>query len=199
MGSAAGATYTLSKSIDDASVYRRQRRRGGAERPRSPGRARPLELRSAAPRICDFTYELPFGANQRWFTNRQVGSRCWATGSEREPRVRLGNTVHRARARQHSDVARGTNGTLRANYKASRSRSPIRRPRCSSTPPRSPFRRPAAFGNAGRNTIIGPGSSVMNLGFTRNMLFGQSRALSIQLLASNVFNTAAVCLPSTRS
>ena len=47
---------------------------------------------------------------------------------------------------------------------------------------------PGTFGNAGRNIIIGPGSSVMNLGLTRNLTWGQTRGLSIQVLASNLFN-----------
>jgi hypothetical protein len=48
---------------------------------------------------------------------------------------------------------------------------------------------PGTFGNAGRNTIIGPGTSVVNLGITRNVIWGQTRGVSIQLLASNLFNT----------
>jgi trimeric autotransporter adhesin len=47
---------------------------------------------------------------------------------------------------------------------------------------------PGTFGNAGRNTIIGPGSSVMNLGLTRNFTWGQTRGLSIEVLASNLLN-----------
>jgi hypothetical protein len=41
----------------------------------------------------------------------------------------------------------------------------------------------------GRNTIIGPGTSVVNLGLTKNITFSQTRGLSIQVLASNIFNT----------
>jgi trimeric autotransporter adhesin len=48
---------------------------------------------------------------------------------------------------------------------------------------------PGTFGDAGRNTIIGPGTTSMNLGLTRNLSFGQTRGLSIQILANNVLNT----------
>ncbi len=48
---------------------------------------------------------------------------------------------------------------------------------------------PGTFGNAGRNIIIGPGTSTLNLGVTRNITFTQSnRGLSIQILASNLLN-----------
>ena len=81
------------------------------------------------------------------------------------------------------------NGTLRANYNG----QPIGVSDPSSTLffNKAAFSIPATgtFGNAGRNTIIGPGTTVMNLGLTKNISFSQTRGLSIQLLASNVFNT----------
>jgi hypothetical protein len=86
-------------------------------------------------------------------------------------------------------VARGVNGTLRANYNG----QPI-----SIGDPTSnlffntrAFSLPASgtFGTAGRNTIIGPGTSVLNFGMTKNITFSQTRGLSIQLLASNLLNT----------
>jgi hypothetical protein len=88
-----------------------------------------------------------------------------------------------------TDVAGGVNGTLRANYNG----VPIAIGDPSTTeffniaafsPPT-----PGTFGNAGRNTIIGPGTSVMNLGLTKNINLGTTRGLSIQVLANNVFNT----------
>ncbi len=188
-GVAAGATYTLSKSIDDASSI------GGsagvvAQNDLDLQAERGLSSFDQRHRVSgDFTYELPFGANQRWFTNGRLasvlgnwrvnGNLAFASGTPFTARV-LGDT---------RDVARGTNGTLRANYNG----QPIEVSDPTSTlffnTAAFSIPAPGTFGNAGRNTIIGPGSSVMNLGFTRNMLFGQSRALSIQLLASNVFNT----------
>ena len=88
-----------------------------------------------------------------------------------------------------TDVAGGVNGTLRANYNGA--------PIAIGDPSTTEFFNiaafsapaPGTFGNAGRNTIIGPGTSSMNLGLTKNITFDQTRGLSIQLLASNVFNT----------
>ena len=107
------------------------------------------------------------------------GNVTLASGTPFTARV-LGNIQRRRR---------GINGTLRANYNG--------QPIAISDPTSLLFFNTAAFsvpapgtfGNAGRNTIIGPGTSVLNLGLTRNITFGQTRGLSIQLLASNVFNT----------
>jgi hypothetical protein len=162
-GVAVGGSYTLSRSIDDASSI------GGGAGPsrRTTGilkRNGTLQLRSAPSILRDFTYELPFGANKSWFTSGRAASLFgdWqvngtlqlASGTPFTARV-LGNI---------QDVARGTNGTLRANYDGA--------PIAISDPTALLFFNTAAFsipapgtfGNAGRNTIIGPGSSVMNLG-----------------------------------
>jgi hypothetical protein len=188
-GFAAGASYTLSRSIDNASSIA-----GGvavvAQNDQDLAAERGLSSFDQRHRLSgDFTCELPFGANKRWFTsgaaaallgNWQLnGNVSLASGTPFTARI-LGDI---------RDVARGTNGSLRANYNG----QPIEISDASATqffntaafsvPP------PGTFGNAGRNTIIGPGTSVMNLGVTRNLMFGQTRGLSIQLLASNVFNT----------
>jgi len=88
-----------------------------------------------------------------------------------------------------SDAARGTNGTLRANYNG--------QPIATGDPTTLQFFNTAAFsiplpgtyGNSGRNIIIGPGTSVVNFSVTKNINFGQTKGLSVQLLANNVFNT----------
>ena len=188
-GIAAGVVYTLSRSIDDASSI------GGgtavvAQNDLDLAAERGLSSFDQRHRVTgDFTYELPFGANKRWFTSGMAasifgnwqlnGNGTLASGTPFTARV-LGDT---------RDVARGTNGTLRANYNG----LPIDVSDPSSTLffNTAAFSVPAAgtYGNAGRNTIIGPGTSVMNLGITRNITWAQTRGLSIQLLASNVFNT----------
>jgi hypothetical protein len=188
-GIAAGAAYTLSKSIDDASSI------GGstgvvAQNDRDLQAERGLSSFDQRHRFSgDFTYELPFGANKRWFNsgtaasllgNWQLnGNVSFASGTPFTARV-LGDI---------SDVARGTNGTLRANYNG----QPIEVSDPTSTlffnTAAFSIPAPGTFGSAGRNTIIGPGTSVVNLGVTRNITFGQTRGLSIQLLASNLFNT----------
>jgi hypothetical protein len=137
----------------------------------------------------DFTYELPFGATRKWLTSGMAaeifgnwqlnGNVTLASGTPFTARV-LGNV---------QDVAGGVNGTLRANYNG--------QPISVGDPTSELFFNTAAFslppsgtfGTAGRNTIIGPGTSVLNLGLTKNITFSQTRGLSIQLLASNLLNT----------
>jgi trimeric autotransporter adhesin len=187
-GVALGGAYTLSRSIDDASSI------GGAggtvaQNDRDLAAERGLSSFDQRHRFSgDFTYELPFGANKPWLNSGMAaktlgdwqvnGTVQLASGTPFTARV-LGNI---------QDVARGTNGTLRANYNG----APIDLgdPSALLFFNTAAFSVPApgTFGNAGRNTIIGPGTSVMNLGLMRNFNWGQTRGLSIQILASNLFN-----------
>jgi trimeric autotransporter adhesin len=189
-GIAAGVTYTLSKSIDDASSIGGS---GGvvAQNDQDLAAERGLSSFDQRHRLSgDFRIELPFGANKRWFNdnglmaavlgNWQVnGSVQLASGTPFTARVLASIT----------DVATGVNGTLRANYNGE--------PLQVSDPTVLKFFNtgaftvplPGTFGSAGRNTIIGPGTSVLNFGVMRNINFGQTRGMTIQLMANNVLNT----------
>ncbi len=188
-GIGAGVTYTLSKSIDDASSI------AG-----SPGNVAQNDLDLAAERGLssfdqrhrlngDFTYELPFGDKKKWFDS---GTPAAILGNwQFNGTVQLASGLpFTARVLSNaSDVSRGTNGTLRADYNG--------QPITVGDPTTMAFFNTAAFsvpaagtyGNAGRNTIIGPGTEVLNLGLTKNMTFSQTKVLSVQALASNVLNT----------
>jgi hypothetical protein len=170
-GWALGGTYTLSKSIDDASSIAGA---GGtvAQDPNDLQAERGLSSFDQRHRFSvDFTRELPWG----FVLN---GNLQLASGTPFTARV-LGAI---------SDVARGTNGTLRANYNG--------QPVAIGDPTVAEFFNTAAFsipspgtfGDAGRNTIIGPGTSTLNFGVTKNINFGQTRGLSIQVLANNLLN-----------
>jgi hypothetical protein len=133
--------------------------------------------------------ELPFGADRRWFTTGPMaallGNWTWntsvqlASGLPFTARV-LGGI---------GDVAGGTNGTLRADYNG--------QPIALDDPTTLQFFNTAAFsipapgtyGNAARNTIVGPGTENVTMRLTRAVSFGQFRVLSVDLVASNVFNT----------
>jgi trimeric autotransporter adhesin len=188
-GFGAGASYTLSRSIDDASSI------GGtavvvAQNDQDLEAERGLSSFDQRHRFSgNVIVELPFGANRRWL---QTGAGAALLGGwQVNGTVQLASgTPFTARVvGDVSDVARGTNGTLRANYNG----APIAIP----DPTTALFFDTAAFsvppsgtfGDAGRNTIIGPGTSVVNLGITRNIPFTAARVLSVQVLASNLFNT----------
>jgi hypothetical protein len=78
-----------------------------------------------------------------------------------------------------SDAARGTNGTLRANYNGADVSV--------SDPTIDRFFNTAAFtipptgtyGTASRNMIIGPGSKLLNAQFARDIRMSSNRALTI--------------------
>jgi hypothetical protein len=179
----------LSKSIDDASSIAGA---GGtvAQNDQDLAAERGLSSFDQRHRFAgDFTYELPFGANKRWFNgdggldallgNWQFnGSVTLASGTPFTARV-LGNVT---------DVSKGVNGTLRANYNG----QPIAigDPTVGQFFNTAAFSVPAAgtFGTAGRDTIIGPGTNNTSLGLTKNLTFSQTRGMAIQILASNVFN-----------
>jgi hypothetical protein len=88
-----------------------------------------------------------------------------------------------------SDVARGTNGTLRADYTGA--------PISSDDPTLLRFFNtaaftvpaPGAFGSAGRNTIIGPGTQQVDASLTRDVRLSGNQVVSIQVQGTNLFNT----------
>ena len=189
-GFAASASYTLSKALDDASSIA-----GGtgvvAQNDQNLAAEYGLSNFDQRQRFTGtFTYELPFGPNKKWLDSGVsaaiFGGWVWngtvqlATGTPFTARV-IG---------AYTDVAGGVNGTLRANYNgapvtiADPSVGMLFNTAAFSVPPLG------QFGDAGRNTIIGPGVSNVNLGLTRNIPIGQNRMLSVQLLANNVFNIA---------
>jgi hypothetical protein len=102
----------------------------------------------------------------------------WQSGTPYTPRV----------TGAVSDVARGTNGTLRANYTG----EPISLadPTIDRFFNTSAFTIPAAgtFGNASRNLIIGPGSRQLNAQLARDVRLGGNRVMSLQLNTTNLLN-----------
>jgi len=189
-GVAGGVTYTLSKAMDDTAAI------GGgamvvAQNDRDLGAEWGLSSFDQRNRLNgDFAYELPFGPDARWATQGIAAallehwtwniSAQFASGSPFTARVAAAST----------DVAGGTNGTLRADY--SGSAIALTDPSTGQWFNAAAFSVPAAgtFGSAARNTIIGPGISNVNMRVTRTIPFGRTHALSIDVSASNVFNTA---------
>ena len=116
--SAAALSYTLAKSRDNASSIG-----GGGTTVAQDDQNLAAEwgLSSFDRRhqlSTNLSVELPFGPNRPWLDgSRASGRRCSATGgSRRRSRGSRGRRTRRASRAPWSDVARGTNGTLRANY-----------------------------------------------------------------------------------
>ena len=185
-----GATYTLAKSRDDASTI------GGgatvvAQNDQNLGAEWGLSSFDRRHQLSANTnVELPFGPNRRWFTQpgtwqsimrdwRFTTTFTWQSGTPLTPRV----------TSSAADVARGTNGTLRANYDGESVQ--LSDPTIDRFFNTSAFTIPAAgtFGNASRNMIIGPGSRLLNAQFSRDVRMGGNRVMSVSVNTNNLLNT----------
>ena len=138
----------------------------------------------------DYLVELPFGHDKRWLTGntpmRAVfgdwqWSGDWTIASGLPFTPRLLNTS--------CEVNGGTAGTLRPNLVPGQSIS-------SSNSSIAEWFNTAAFiapttcsyGNARRNSIIGPGSKVFDMAFTKIVPLKESRMLEFRAQATNIFN-----------
>ena len=188
-GIAIGGTYVYSKSIDNASSI------GGsgntvAQDATNLQAERGLSSFDQRHKFTgDWTLEFPFGTGKRWLDKPSLaryvfgdwtmsGDFTLASGAPYTARV-LGN---------FGDVARGSNGSLRANYSgASISLSNPTQQQWFNT---AAFTVPAAgtYGTAGRNTIIGPGSIGLNMALSKDFQMKDNMALQISAQATNVLN-----------
>ncbi|MBZ5522755.1 MAG: TonB-dependent receptor [Acidobacteriia bacterium] len=190
-GLSLGGAYTYSKSIDNASSI------GGssvlvAQNDLDLAAERGLSSFDQRHRFAaDYSYELPFGKEKKWMNGnnwaaRAVGGFTFsgnmtiASGFPFSPRIF--NTS--------SDLNRGVNGTLRPDI--------VPGATIASSDPSilhwfntAAFTAPAgAFGNAGRNIIIGPGNVDFSMAVARNIQIKDMQNLELRLSATNIFNTA---------
>ncbi len=189
-GLSVGGTYTFSKSLDNASTI------GGgavvvAQNDQDLAAERGLSSFDQRHRFsADYFFEPPFGANRRWFAGKGWGSRLlggwqWsgnlaiASGTPFTPRV-LGN---------FADIARGTSGTLRADYTG----QPITLddPTVAQWFNTVAFVVPPAgqFGNARRNSIPGPTTVNFNMSLGKVVQLADTKMWEFRIAANNVFNT----------
>jgi hypothetical protein len=188
-GIGGSVTYTLAKSMDNASNIG-----GGATvvAQNDQDLAAEYSLSSFDRRhqiASDLSFELPFGPNKHWLHSggraaallggwRGSANFTWQSGTPFTPRVTNAAT----------DVSRGTNGTLRANYNGDA--ISLASPTIAEFFNTAAFSIPIAgtFGNAPRNLIIGPGSRLLNAQISRDVRMHGNRAVTIQATASNILN-----------
>jgi hypothetical protein len=216
-GFSIGGIYTFSKSIDDASSIGAGATSGasrsglgaggtgaaGGGASTSSGAANVAQnaFNLAAERglssfnqthkfTADYSWELPFGHDRRWLRENTplraiLGDWQWsgdwtfASGLPFTPRFQ-GNVA---------DVNRGTNGTLRPNVIPGQSIG-LGSPSIAewfNTAAFSPVP-PSPYGDARRNSIIGPGTKVFDMAFTKMFPLKESRVLELRAQAANVFN-----------
>ena len=138
----------------------------------------------------DYLLELPFGGDKRWLTGHAplraiFGDWQWsgdltiASGLPFTPRL-LNNIT---------DVNRGSNGTLRPDVVPGQSVS-LANPSIGEWFNKAAFVAPppGQYGNARRNSIIGPGTKVFDMAFTKIISLKESRVLEFRAQATNIFN-----------
>jgi trimeric autotransporter adhesin len=138
----------------------------------------------------DYLLELPFGHDKRWLTENTparaiLGDWQWsgdwtiASGLPFTPRL-LGDI---------DDVNAGTNGTLRADLVPGQPVTPSNRSIVEWFNTAAFVAPPAGqYGDARRNSIIGPGSKVFDMAFTKIIPLKESRMLEFRAQATNIFN-----------
>ena len=187
-GIGAGASYTLSKSRDNASTLGG----GGGTVAQND---KDLEAEWGASSFdqrhrfaANVNVELPFGRNRRWLQSGLgetiLGGWNWtvnltlASGSPFTARV----------TGAAANVAQGLNGTLRANYSGEAIQL--------DTPTMQRFFNTGAFsipptgtyGNSARNLIVGPGTQATNMSLQKIIMLPNARSITVRAQANNVFN-----------
>ncbi len=216
-GFSIGGTYTFSKSLDDASSIGGGATSGAntpglgaggtgagggggssgggaanvAQNPFNLSAERGLSSFNQTHKFsADYLWELPFGHDKRWLTGNTplravLGDWQWsgdwtfASGLPFTPR--FVNDV--------SDVNAGTNATLRPDLVPGQSVS-LPNPSIAEWFNTAAFVAPPTgeYGNARRNSLIGPGSKVFDMAFTKIFPMKESRLLEFRAQATNIFN-----------
>jgi hypothetical protein len=188
-GVGGAVTYTLAKSRDNASSMGGG---GSTVAQNDKDLAAEWALSSFNRRhqlSANANIELPFGPNRPWLSGggtwaallrdwRAAVTFTWQSGTPLTARVQGAAT----------EVAQGTNGTLRSDYLggAIQLANPTIDRFFNTTAFAAPA--PGLFGTSSRNMIIGPGSKMLNANFARDLRLGGTKALTVQLTASNLLN-----------
>jgi len=188
-GVAGNLSYTLAKSMDDASSIG-----GGGQQVAQDDQNLGAEWGlSSFDRRHQFngslTFELPFGENRPWLYRGGVWASLLSDWSISASYSAQSGTPLTARVvGAASDVARGTNGSLRADYTGAPVSigDPTLLQYFNTAAFAVPI--PGTFGSAGRNTIIGPAQQQLDATLSRDLRLG-TQGLSIQVRASNVLNS----------
>ena len=183
-------TYTLAKSMDDASNTGGG---GSTVAQNDQDLAAEYSLSSFDRRhqvTGNVSFELPFGPNKPWLHSggtlaailggwRGAANYTFQTGTPLTPLVTGGV----------SDAARGSSGSLRASivpgvpvFTSGLAFPQFFNPAAFTTPV------PGTYGTAGRNSVTGPNNSVLNAQFSRDIRMSSVRVLTLQAVVNNIFN-----------
>lgn len=189
-GFMASGSYTLSKSMDNASslgaggpVVAQDDQNLGAE-------WAPSNFDRRHQFSSQVLWEIPLGANRRWLANGGPMAAIIGNWSISSTFTFQSGTPFTARViGAATEVSSGTNGTLRADYNGAA--IALVNPTVQQFFNTAAFSVPAAgsFGDAARNTIRGPSTHQLNGSLTRDVSVGGNRSLTIGINALNILNT----------
>jgi len=139
----------------------------------------------------DYLFELPFGHEKRWLNGNSPGRVVlgdWQWSGDLT--IASGLPFTSRLLGSPAEVNRGTNGTLRPDLVPGQPIQ-ISNPSIGAWFNTAAFAAPAPgqYGNARRNSIIGPGTHVFDMAFTKVFPLKESRVLEFRAQATNVFNT----------
>ena len=188
-GLGAGGTGTMGRGASGATASAGSGANSVAQNPFDISAERGLSSFNQTHRFtADYLLELPFGHDKRWLSGngplRAVfGDWQWsgdwtiASGLPFTPRY-VGNA---------SEVNGGTNGTLRPNLVAGESIH-LSHPTIGEWFNTQAFSAPSIgeYGDARRNSIIGPGTEVFDTAFTKVIPLKESRTLEFRAQATNI-------------
>jgi hypothetical protein len=190
-GFSVGGTYVYSKSIDNASSI------GGgatvvAQNYLDLAAERGLSSFDQRQRFtADYSFELPFGKEKKWFNAAGWGQRMLggfsfsgsftlASGFPFSPRI-FGSST---------DLTRGVTGSTRPDLVPGASIQ-LSDPSIHEWFSKSAFTQPTGpFGDAGRNIIIGPGTISFDMALSRTIQIKEMQSVELRISATNVFNHA---------
>ena len=135
-------------------------------------------------------FELPWGPNRRWLKDGGLLAGIVGEWSARFTLTIQSGTPLTARVLgAASDLLRGVNGSLRANYNGSP--IPLGDPTVDEFFNVNAFTAPAdgQFGDSSRNIITGPGTRQLNGSLQRDVRLGGNRAVTLQVNANNLLDT----------
>lgn len=194
-GISLGANYQYSHSIDDAGSV------GGTstivaqnwqDLPAEEGNSS-FDVRHKV--SGNYLYELPIGKDKRWFTTGTASHIMEGISLSGNFTFASGTPITANYQAAVSSVACGTTGSLRPNRvpgvavtAGGGSLKEWFNP-AAFTEPAPASNGCAAYGNASRNSISGPGTVQNNLTLSKTMQFGDTRSMEIRANLNNAFNT----------
>lgn len=188
-GFSGAISYTLARAMDNASSL-------GAGGPVVAQNDKNLEAEYARSnfdrrhQISGNVYvELPWGPNRRWLKNGGLAAALFGEWSAQFTLTLQSGVPLTARVLgAASDLLRGVNGSLRADYNGApiALTDPNVDEYFNTTAFSVPL--PGEYGNSARNIITGPGTHQLNGLFQRDIRLGLSRALTLQVNALNLLN-----------